>query len=161
MRRHQPALLGGLFIGVLSSLPIVNAANICCCLWVVSGGLLTTYLLQQSHPEPVEGSEAALEGLIAGFIGGALASIVALTLFTAAGSAIQDQLRTQLEQNSQIPSEMRDRMLVFLTGRNLALVQVLVTLPTYAVFGLLGGLLGLPLFRKKPPAVPQDGSPSV
>ena len=41
MARYQPALLGGLFIGVLSSLPVVGAANYCCCLWVVVGGVLT------------------------------------------------------------------------------------------------------------------------
>ena len=50
MKRHQPALLGGLFIGVLSSLPLVNIGNVCCCLWVVVGGLLTVYLQQQNTP---------------------------------------------------------------------------------------------------------------
>ena len=64
MSRYQPALLGGLFIGVLSSLPVVNIAN-CCCLWVIVGGGLTTYLLQQSRPDPVEPAEAALQGALA------------------------------------------------------------------------------------------------
>ncbi len=48
--RLQPALVGGLFIGVLSALPIVNTANCCCCLWVISGGVLAAYLRQQSSP---------------------------------------------------------------------------------------------------------------
>ena len=30
----QPALLGGLFIGVLSALPIISAGNCFCCMWV-------------------------------------------------------------------------------------------------------------------------------
>ena len=42
MTRYQPALLGGLFIGVLSALPVVNTANLCCCLWVIVGGVLTS-----------------------------------------------------------------------------------------------------------------------
>ena len=33
----QPALFGGLFIGVLSALPLINIGN-CCCLWVIGGG---------------------------------------------------------------------------------------------------------------------------
>jgi len=41
----QPALLGGTFLGILSALPIVSAANLCCCLWVVAGGVLAAYLL--------------------------------------------------------------------------------------------------------------------
>ena len=36
--RLQPALLGGIFIGVMSALPIINAGNCCCCLWVLAGG---------------------------------------------------------------------------------------------------------------------------
>ena len=34
----QPALIGGVVMGVLSALPIVSGGNLCCCLWVVSGG---------------------------------------------------------------------------------------------------------------------------
>ena len=34
----QPALYGGLFIGVLSALPVVNIGN-CCCLWFAGGGV--------------------------------------------------------------------------------------------------------------------------
>ena len=32
----QPVLLGGLFLGVLSALPIISAGN-CCCLWTLGG----------------------------------------------------------------------------------------------------------------------------
>ena len=42
----QAVLLGGLFIGVLSALPIINLAN-CCCLWIVGGGAIAAYLGQQ------------------------------------------------------------------------------------------------------------------
>ena len=38
----QPALLGGLLIGVLSALPFVSVLNGCCCLWVILGGVLTS-----------------------------------------------------------------------------------------------------------------------
>ena len=33
----QPALLGGVTIGVLSALPVINLAN-CCCAWILFGG---------------------------------------------------------------------------------------------------------------------------
>ena len=41
--RVQPALWGGVFIGVLSALPIVNFGNCCCCLWVICGGALAAH----------------------------------------------------------------------------------------------------------------------
>jgi hypothetical protein len=156
MRRYQPALLGGLFIGVLSSLPVVNAANLCCCLWVVAGGLLTTYLEQQDRPDAVPASEAALGGLLAGVVGAVLASIVAVALFSVSGAAIQEQIRNQLEQNPQIPAQVRDRLMMLFAGHNFPLVQAGVTLPVYAVFGMLGGLLGIAIFRKKPAAAGGD-----
>ena len=65
----QPAFWGGLFIGVLSALPLVKFGNVCCCLWVVLGGGLTVYLQQQRTPEPLETGEAVLGGLIAGLLG--------------------------------------------------------------------------------------------
>ena len=36
----QPALYGGLVMGVLSALPLISAGNFCCCMWVISGGLV-------------------------------------------------------------------------------------------------------------------------
>ena len=66
----QPAVLGGLLIGVLSALPFISALNACCCLWVLAGGLLTTYLLQERSTAPVTAGEAAVAGLLAGAIAG-------------------------------------------------------------------------------------------
>src|SRR3712207_3305780 len=67
-----PALLGGLFIGVLSSLPIVKIGNVCCCLWVISGGVLAAWVMQQNTTRPVTPGEGALVGLLAGLVGAAV-----------------------------------------------------------------------------------------
>ena len=57
----RSAALGGLFIGVLSALPIVGAANCCCCLWIVSGGALSAYLeVQQKNRSLTTGEGAAV-----------------------------------------------------------------------------------------------------
>ena len=58
--QRQPVLLGGLFTGVLSALPIV-AIGSCCCLWVVGGGLVTAYLIQRGSLKPIQFSEGALD----------------------------------------------------------------------------------------------------
>ena len=55
-----PVLLGGLFTGVLSELPIVAIGN-CCCLWVVGGGLVTVYLIQRGSLKAIQFSEGALD----------------------------------------------------------------------------------------------------
>src|SRR5687768_9838442 len=91
--RLQPALFGGLFIGVLSALPFISALNACCCLWVIAGGVLTTYLLQEGSPVPVTAGPAAVSGLIAGAIGAvigfALGALIGLMLGGGADSLNQ------------------------------------------------------------------------
>ena len=64
----MPFLLGGLFIGVLSALPIVGFCN-CCCLWVLGGGVLSAYLEQQNRPVSLTIWEGARIGFLAGVIG--------------------------------------------------------------------------------------------
>lgn len=155
MRRHQPALLGGLFIGVLSSLPVVS---LCCCLWVIAGGVLTAYLQQQNRTEPLEAGEAALGGLLAGFIGALIA--VGVTAIFALSGDMEAQLRSAIE-GMQIPLDVRDRMDAFIQGPALILLIATVSLPVYAVFGMLGALLGSAIFRKKtPPAGPVAPAPA-
>ncbi|HEX5069941.1 MAG TPA: hypothetical protein VFV78_06960 [Vicinamibacterales bacterium] len=152
MGKYQPAILGGLFIGVLSSLPVVN---ICCCLWMVAGGVLVTYLLQQAKPEPVETGDAAIAGLIAGLIGAVIFCAATAIMTAMSGTVMQESIRQSLEQNSQIPPETRDKMIQWFTGKNIAIIFAVVTIPMFAVFSMLGSLLGLAFFRKKtPPAVP-------
>jgi hypothetical protein len=154
MGRYQPAIVGGLFIGILSSLPFISAGNLCCCLWVVVGGGLAAYLQQQRQPDPLDPADAALGGLLAGLVGAVLTIIAAVAIFSAAGDLVQDRLRAVLEQNSELPPEVRDRFDVLFTGRNIVLLQAALTLPMYAVFGLLGGLLGRVFVVKRTPQPP-------
>ncbi len=155
MKRHQPALLGGLFIGVLSSLPLVNLGNLCCCLWVILGGVLTVYLQQQASPEPVETGEAVLGGLIAGVVGALLSGLATIAMFGLGGQAMQDQMRSAMDQMGQLPPETRDMAMRWVTGPNVAIMITLFNLVIYSIFGALGALLGLAIFKKKtPPAMP-------
>lgn len=149
MARFQPALLGGLFIGVLSALPIIGLAN-CCCLWVILGGMLTVYLEQQNTPAPVETSSAALSGLIAGAIGGVISSLAGiLTLRMAGGGNPQEAIEQALSSIPNMPAETGEMIRSIMQGPTLALVSLAVTVPLYAVFGMLGALLGTAIFRKK------------
>ena len=151
MGRFQPALIGGLFIGVISSVPILGAANVCCCLWVVTGGVLTAYLQQNRTPEPLETGEAVLGGLIAGLIGAVITSAVAIAMSSLTGPMAFEQVRSQLESNPDIPPEVRDMVLNFVSGRGFIFILFAINVPVFAVFGMLGSLLGLAFFRKKVP----------
>lgn len=153
MSRYQPALLGGLFIGVLSSLPVLNVAN-CCCLWVICGGVLVVYLQQQNLPTPVGTSDAAVSGLMAGALGGVLFTAAQFFVMQASGPVILEQIRGQMSL-AQMPPEMLAFMERLLTGPGFVFVMGAITVPLYAVFAMAGSLLGLAFFRKKLPPQPQ------
>ena len=151
MKKYQPALLGGLFIGVLSSLPVVNY---CCCLWVIAGGVLVVYLQQQATPTPVATGDAAISGLIAGAIGGVIVSIVSGLLMRAGGPIALEEIRNQ---SAQIPPEVMSFLENLFSGSGITLIlmMLLVCVPIYGILSMLGSLLGLAFIRKKTPPQPQ------
>jgi hypothetical protein len=159
----QPAIFGGLFIGVLSALPVINLGNCLCCMWVIGGGGLAVYLMQQNYPYAVQAADGALVGLIAGFIGGALAGLLVIPLALAFGPMEQRIIQRALEQNQDMPPEVRSMVENMTTGRMLGLMAVLgviVRAVCFGVIAMLGGLLGVALFKKKD-APPPPGSAEV
>jgi hypothetical protein len=145
----QPALFGGLFIGVLSALPIINIAN-CCCLWVIGGGVLATYLMQQNHPYPIAVADGALAGLLAGVIGGVLGTVLSIPMEMMMGPFQRQMMERILSSNPDIPAETRSMLENMGRSGGLAIAFKLVfSTCVGAVFGLLGGLLGVAMFKKK------------
>jgi hypothetical protein len=144
----QPALFGGLFIGVLSALPIINIGN-CCCLWVIGGGVLATYLMQQNHPYPIAAADGALAGLLAGLLGGLLGTLLSIPIEMMMGPLQKQIMERIMSSNPDIPEETR-RMIENMNGGAVAIAFKLVfSVFVGAIFGMLGGLLGVALFKKK------------
>jgi uncharacterized membrane protein YeaQ/YmgE (transglycosylase-associated protein family) len=148
----QPALLGGLLIGVLSALPFVS---MCCCLWVIAGGVLTTYLLQERMTTPVTAGDATIAGLLAGIVGAILATVLSQLLAMARGLNFADAINDLIGQG-RLPPEMTGALeqvrdmppAIFIIG------SLLVSLFIYPIFSILGALLGVALFKRQPPPPP-------
>jgi hypothetical protein len=155
-RFAQPALVGGLVVGVLSALPIVSAGNLCCCLWVVCGGAAAAFLLQQNQAAPITAGDGALVGLMAGVVG----AFVSLLLSIPITILIAPLERAFFERLSQATGSMRPELRGYLNGAvgaSIGLVlQFLFMLFAGPVFSTIGGLLGAAIFKKPiPPLVPE------
>jgi hypothetical protein len=144
----QPALFGGLFIGVLSALPIVNIGN-CCCLWVIGGGVLATYLMQQNHPYPIASADGALVGLLAGLLGGVLGTIISIPIEMMMGPFQRQLMERIIASNPDFPPEARTMMENMSVGAAAIAFKLVFSTIIGAIFGMLGGLLGVALFKKK------------
>jgi hypothetical protein len=154
--RLQPALYGGIVIGVLSALPIVNAGNCCCCLWVVAGGMLAAYLRQQNSPFAINSSEGALVGLFAGLIGGVIGVILSIPLEAMMGPFQRQFIERILSSQQDIPAETRAMLERAASGTGPAVIamKLVWSIVTGAIFGMLGGLLGVAVFKKSAPPPP-------
>jgi len=157
----MPALLGGLFIGALSSLPIIEKGNLCCCLWVVTGGVLAAWLMQQNTQRPVTLGEGAVAGLLAGLVG-----VVAVAMFRGGLALVMgmppvvEELKRGMEAGARDPESrafvegMGPMVLLGIFGVIFAVVSM--------VMATIGGLLGALIFRRKPNgAVPPSSGPPV
>ncbi len=154
----QPALLGGVAIGVLSALPVINLAN-CCCAWILFGGALAAYLMQQNHPEPIMIGDGAIVGLLAGVVGAFVWLIVSIPIGVAmAPFQSRDGAakccatpRTCRPSCARCSSSSRARPAI---GVGL-IFGFFVMLVVSTLFGMLGGLFGALMFRKtQPPVIP-------
>jgi hypothetical protein len=153
-----------LVIGVLSALPIINAAN-CCCAWILFGGALAAYLMQQGDPDPIGAGDGALVGLLAGVAGACIWLILSIPI-NAALAPFQDQLMQRaLRQATGMAPEARaflERLAARGPATGLSLVfSFVVMLCISSVFGMFGGLFGALMFRKKPtpPTLPPPVPP--
>ena len=94
-------------MGVLSALPIISAGNVCCCLWVVSGGAIAAYLFQQERAAPITPGDGALVGLLAGIAGAVVRSLVSIPIDLLAGPTERAMLQRFLDMGT-FPPEARD-----------------------------------------------------
>jgi hypothetical protein len=165
----QAVLLGGLFIGVLSALPIVNLAN-CCCLWIVGGGAIAAYLEQQQHP----GAFGLMDGARIGFRAGIFGAVIWLV-----ASTVVDVMLAPLQQSAadfmlrsatDIPPEVRTWLENIGNSASLPsrmIIGFLFQLFIAAPFAALGGLLGAAVFgrsaepRSMPPSAANDEPPTT
>ncbi len=155
--RTQAVLIGGAFNGILSALPIVGAANICCCLWVVGGGAITVWLMQQGRTVAMRLSDGA--------IGGALAGLAGAFFYTAVSTPINLMMGPEAEALAELMSEggVPPEVIQFyeaVSGSFILMATINLGLWLFigVVFSTVGGLLGA-LFanRNTPPAATAPG----
>ena len=150
----MPALLGGLFIGVLSALPIISC---CCCLWMVGGGFLAAYLQSQNQPTSLTMAQGARIGLFAGVIG----SVVMLLVSTAL-SPVNARFLELASNAADMPPEVRE-MIETMKGGGMGgdplavagkVVSFVLTLCVVSILSTVGGMVGAAYFKKDvPPAL--------
>jgi hypothetical protein len=152
-------VIGGIVMGVLSALPIVAVGNLCCCLWVIGGGVVAAYLFQQNQTMPIAPGDGALVGLLAGLVGAFVQLVVAIPIGILVAPMERAMLQRMIDIAGTMPPEMRDAIERYSSpdggGIALMIVKQVVGLMFFlvvgAIFSTIGGLLGALVFKKQPP----------
>jgi hypothetical protein len=142
--------MGGAVVGVLSALPIISVGNLCCCLWVVAGGVLAAYVLQQNQQTPIAPGDGALAGLFAGLTGAFiyLALSIPITILMA---PMERVMMERVIESGRIPPEFRQFVGTYTGGALKLVAGFIFMLVVGAIFSTAGGLLGAAIFKKSLP----------
>ena len=148
MNKFKPALLGGLVVGILSSIPLLNY---CCCIWAIGGGGLAGFLYIKDSPTPVRPGDGAVIGALAGVIGALLYLVVGMPIayFASGGGAeVEEALR---RAGFEMP----------ITGPMLFILSGLIGGVVLLLLSVGGGLLSVPIFEKRKDGMPPTQQPPI
>lgn len=139
MNKLKPALLGGLIVGLLSAIPIVNY---CCCIWGIGGGGLASFLYIKGSETPVRPGDGAMLGAMAGLIGGIIFFVIGFPIAYLYGA---EQMQEAFRQaNIDLP----------IAGVGLFIISYLIGGVFLLILSVIGGLISVPIFEKRKDGVP-------
>lgn len=150
----KPAIIGGVVLGILSVIPFVNWANICCCLWAILGGLLASHLYVKSSPIRVKAGDGAIVGALAGVVGAAILLFIGIPIDLLVGTAVSNLLADIIANID--PSVARQIRFQTAAGQSVVgvILRSFVVAVLLIIFSTIGGLIGVPIFEKR-----KDGQP--
>jgi hypothetical protein len=139
-------------MGTLSALPIISAGNLCCCLWVICGGGVAAYVLQQNQSPPITPGDGALAGLLAGVVGAFCYLLLSIPITILIGPLEREVMQRVLENAGRMRPEFRSYAGTSVSTAVRLIAGFIFMLVVGSSFSTLGGVLGALIFRHSPPA---------
>jgi hypothetical protein len=146
-----PALIGGAAAGLASTIPFLHCL---CCLWVVAGGVLATYLVfdRTSDKSILKISDSLTVGALSGLFGAIINSILKIPLTDYYLSWNRRFLESMARFMDELPAGWDSLMQMRYEGFNpfLFLFGLIINGAVFVFLGAIGGLIGYSLFKTNP-----------
>jgi hypothetical protein len=141
------AVIAGVVMALLGSLPFINFCNCLLCIWVWGSSILAVFLYRRfDRVSPVLSvGQGAILGVVAGVIGAFLGFLVEAVFSSASLAGAFDLLRSQPSLQPFV-----DGYLQLVKGGGYPILARLINLVLYAGFGAVGGILATSLIWKAP-----------
>jgi hypothetical protein len=151
----KPALTAGVLLGIFSAVPPLSFFNLCCCAWVLGGGVLAAHLYIKNSTAVVTLGTGVGLGIMTGAIGGIVTTVFNIPvqlLMNTVFARYAEQARQMLSEMPNLPPALRE---IILSSGNVQLTPLSVILAMFLniiIFGLIamiGGVLGVAIFEKR------------
>jgi hypothetical protein len=165
----KPAIIGGSVMAIISTVPYLNMLNCLCCAGIILGGIAAVYFYQKSLPqsEPILRTKHGLIlGAFAGIFGAILETFITVFIiyfstnyFNDIHIEIEKSIEGLQEDGTDIPEilfQVQGTIASFIEeieqhGFSFVLTMIILVFNTLknVLFGLLGGLFGVAILRKR------------
>jgi hypothetical protein len=143
----QPAISGGLLLGLLSSLPIISLGNAIFGMWILAGGALTANLLNKQRPSGISVGDGAFGGVLSGLFGSIVSTLMVIPsklYFVSGWKEVHQGIEQQLNNTPEVPVPFRD-LLLRATSPEVSFTTEMVWFFiygfTYSLLAMVGGML--------------------
>ena len=133
----------------------MSAANICCCLWAIVGGLIASYLYVKNSATPASAGDGAVLGAITGLVGAVISIVIGIPIALVMGPTMRNVFLRLVENADPQQAEMMRRQLEA-SGEAIAplIIQSLIGGVLLFMFAIVGGLIGVAIFEKRKGGAP-------
>jgi len=145
-----PALIGGVVAGVLSGVPVLNCL---CCLWIIGGAVLASYLLAKDSSVALTAGDGAIVGIFTGIVAAVVDAIISIPFHAANEAFVRRIMEGIAEYAEEMPSgwESWVEKGTYGTSASMFFLGLLISVVIFSILGALGGIIGVSLFGKKKP----------
>jgi hypothetical protein len=165
----QPAMVGGLIVGICSALPGISALNCCFCGWALIGAAIAVKMTINNSSRPLQAGDGARIGLFVGIIAAVVFIFISVPINLSGFTTDLSMRLVEKFANRVDNPELQEAMMTAIAraAEMSPIERVLTSIPILiaeaflqVVFTVLGGLLAIPLFEKRkdlPPPPPNYG----
>ena len=153
--KFVPAMYGGVIMGVLSATPFLSFVNCLCCAGIMFGGFMSVYFYKKALTDEMEALSSA-DGMGLGAFSGVFGAIVSTILgglfFLMFGNIVNEAIFEWMRSGGfldQMPPDARAQIEQGMLEQGFSLIGVVISFIICPLFGLLGGLIGYAVFRKR------------
>ena len=142
-----PSIIGGVIIGIFSTIPGLNFINCFCCAGIILGGFAAVFIYKKTGGEiELTYSDGALLGVLSGILGVIFGAIINSII----GTNVEQVLEQVMQNIDDLPPEAEEILFYFKEhSGQLFMLGIATSLVLNVIFGLLGGIIGVSILGKK------------